>query len=238
MKRQFIFGTMLSAALAVGVAAQQPPAGTTPPGSPTTDSDRAAQSQTGQTMTLTGCLQAANAGAAGSPGAAGAPAGAAGASAAGQGRGGFILTNVSPAGSMATGATGPGAPTGNATPSTTGTATGTAGRSSASGAATASAASIYRLMGGESQNLQQYVGQRVEVTGTTGAGMGSASSPTAGGASSAGAATAGAPTTGAGTPAGTAGAPGTTASGSSQTRGQGQALRVTSVRPTGEQCNQ
>ena len=110
MKRQLIFGTMLSAALAVGVAAQQPPAsgtGSPAPGQPPSDRPSPA-------MTLTGCLQAAPGGAA-----AGAPAATPGATTASSG-GGFVLTDVKPAGSMASGATGPGA-------GTAGTATGTSG---------------------------------------------------------------------------------------------------------------
>ncbi len=199
MKRQLMFGTMLSAVLAVGVAAQQPPAsGAGPTGaSPQTPSDKPAQS-----MTVTGCLQAA------SEGAGGAAAGAAAEASPGtQARGGFVLTNVTPAGSMASGSTAPGAKTpGSATGTTGGGATGTAGTTAR-----------YRLTGGE--NLQQYVGQKVEVTGSIAGGSGSGSSSA--------------------TPApGAAGsAAGSATSGSS--RGQdGQALRVASVRPTGERCSQ
>ena len=185
MKRQLIFGTMLSATLAVGVAAQQPPAsGSTPPaGQP--PSDRASQS-----MTLTGCLKEAPGG-----GGATAPGGAtAGASQAG---GGFILTDAKPAGSMAGGATAPGA------------ATGTAGAGATGTTGSASAQSTYRLTGGD--NLKQYVGQKVELTGTAASGSSS------------------------GSPAGAPASPGAEkpASGS----GQGPALRVTTVRPTGDKCN-
>jgi hypothetical protein len=195
MKRQMMFGTMLSAALAVGVSAQQPPAGGSPGASPQPPSDRPAA----QSMTVTGCLQAASDSAGGAPAAAAEP----GAKAAG----GFVLTNVSPAGSMAGGSTAPGAKAPGATTGTTGAgATGTSGTS---------AASRYRLTGGESQNLQQYVGQKVEVTGSA-AGGASSASPSA---------TPGAP-----------GAPGASASGSS--RSQDQAFRVASVRPTGDKCNE
>jgi hypothetical protein len=190
MKRQLMFGTMLSAALAVGVAAQQPP----PAGAPTGASPQppGGDRPAAQSMTVTGCLEAASA-AGGAPAAAAEP-GAPGAKAAG----GFVLTNVT-AGSAAPGAKTPGAATG-----TTGAgATGTSG----------SAASRYRLTGGESQNLQQYVGQKVEVTGSIAGGAGSPSA---------------AP--------GAAGSPaGASASGSGR---QDQALRVSSVRPTGDKCNQ
>jgi hypothetical protein len=149
-------------------------------------------------MTVTGCLQAASAG-----GAAAATPDSPGAKAAG----GFVLTNVTPAGSMASGSTAPGA-------KTPGSATGTTG-AGATGTSGSSAASRYRLTGGESQNLEQYVGQKVEVTGSV-AGGSSSSTPSA---------APGAPPE-----------PGASASGSS--RQDGQALRVSSVRPTGEKCNQ
>jgi hypothetical protein len=102
---------------------------------------------------------------------------------------------------MAAGATSPGG-------ATAGTATGT------SGSAAGRTASSYRLTGGESQNLQQYVGQRVEVTGSV---AGSAGSSSSGGAS-------------------TAGTTGASAAGSMS--GSQAALRVVSVRPTGEKCSQ
>ena len=190
MKRQLIFGTMLSATLAVGVAAQQPPAtGSTPPaGQPPSDRPSASQS-----MTLTGCLKEAPGGGGGAAAPGGATAGAS------QARGGFILSDAKPAGSMAGGATSPGA------------ATGTSGAGATGTTGSASAQSTYRLTGGD--NLQQYVGQKVELTGTaaSGSSSGSPSSP-------------GAPASpGAEKPA----------SGS----GQGPALRVTTVRPTGDKCN-
>ena len=199
MKRQLMFGTMLSAVLAVGVAAQQPPAGGSTGASPQPPSDRPAQSA--QSMTVTGCLQAAS-DAGGAPAAAAEPA-APGAKAAG----GFVLTNVTPAGSMASGSTAPGAKTPGAATGTTGAgATGTTGSSTAS---------RYRLTGGESQNLQQYVGQKVEVTGSVAGGAGSPSSTTT-----------------------TPGAAGSPAGASASGRSQDQAFRVTSVRPTGDKCNQ
>ena len=186
MKRQLLFGTMLSATLAVGVAAQQPPAsGSTPPaGQP--PSDRASQS-----MTLTGCLKEAPGGAGGATAPGGATAGAS------QAGGGFILTDAKPAGSMAGGATAPGA------------ATGTSGAGATGTAGSASAQSTYRLTGGD--NLKQYVGQKVELTGTAA----SASSS--------------------GSPAGAPASPGAEKPASSS--GQGPALRVTTVRPTGDKCD-
>ena len=220
MKRQLIFGTMLSAALAVGVAAQEPttkspaqPPTTTqqpttqPPSEPTGTSGQtgartgADKTQSGQSMTLTGCLQSSSASSsAGASPTTGAGAPAAGSSSAA--RGGFILTDVKPAGSMAGNSTSPGGA------ATAGGATGTSGTAS-------TGASTYHLTGGESQNLQQYVGQKVEVTGSVAGGAGSPSSTTT-----------------------TPGAAGSPAGASASGRSQDQAFRVTSVRPTGDKCNQ
>ena len=197
MKRQLIFGTMLSAALAVGVAAQQaPPTGTASPApGAQPPSDRASQS-----LTLTGCLQASG-GAGGATAAPGAATASPGSQASG---GGFVLTDIKPAGSMASGSTGPGA-------GTAGTA-GTSGTGAPGASAGSASARSYRLTGGESQDLQKHVGQRVEVTGSVAA---SASGATAGS---------------------TTAAPGASATPSSSA--QGPSLRVASVRPTGEKCNQ
>lgn len=185
MKRQIIFGTMLSAALAVGVGAQQPPSAP-PAQTPSTPARESQQSDSAKTVTMTGCLQAASSSGGGAAAEPGAPA----AGAASQAKG-FILASASPAGAK-TGAE-PGAPAG---------APGAAG--------TSGTGSTYRLTGGADQNLEKYVGQRVEVTGTlSGRSMGSSSG-------------AGAPGAGAG------------ASGSSQS---GPALNVSSVRATGESCS-
>ena len=204
MKRQIIFGTVLSAALAVGVAAQQPPAGSAgerqQPAGQATDPAR--------TVTISGCLQASTstgAGAAATP-APGAPA------TPSQASSGFILTNASRTGTTA-----------EATP-TPGAATGSTERNPAGVGTTGMAASTYRLMGGEDKDLQQYVGQKVEVTGTlSGRGMGSGGAAGAGRPSPDEPPAPGAPAAGATTPAG---------------QPAGPALRVSSVRPTGERCSQ
>jgi hypothetical protein len=143
MKRQIFFGTMLSAALAVGVSAQQtPPSSASTPG----QSDR-----TAQTVTVTGCLQSGS-GASGSTASspagapAGAPAGQAGATSSSSGQ--YILANATTgSGSSATGTTG---------------ATPPAGASSSS----ASTGKSYKLVGGDSEDLKKYVNSKVEVTGT------------------------------------------------------------------------
>src|SRR6185436_13018936 len=154
MKRQMIFGTMLSAALAVGVAAQQPPASPgQPPSTPSTSSSQS-QSDSAKTVTMTGCLQAASGsgGGAAAPGGAGAGAGASSASKS------YILASASPAGAAGASKE-PGAPAG---------APGAAG--------TSGTGSTYRLTGGDDKDLEKNVGQRVEVTGRlSGRGMGSSS---------------------------------------------------------------
>jgi hypothetical protein len=174
MKRQIILGTMLSTVIAAGVAAQQPPASGDPASRPAQSSDSA------QTITVTGCLAAASAGASTAPGAASPSAG------------GFELKNAT-TGTMAKGSSPAGAP--GASPGATGT----------SGAA----GTTYKLVGGDSEDLQKNVGKKVEVTGSVAAR--GASSPSA------------SPT---GSPAGAA-------SGSASA----QSFQVKSIRATGDSCN-
>ena len=256
MKRQLVFGTILSATLAVGVAAQQTQGGAQSgqgQGGQTAGSSRQQDSRGGQTITVTGCVESADkmAGAAGSQ--TGAQAGQSGQrTQAGQQASGFILTNVSAsstAGGSTAGsrtgtsgtATGSTAGAGTSSPTTgTGTTAGTG--TSAAGRA---AATSYRLSGTESQNLQQYVGQRVEITGTVAGEMGG-STRSGTGATAEGSRTG----TGAGTSTDrdTGGRTGTGAAGSATastgaSSGQGQAgamstLRVTSVKPVSGNCAQ
>ena len=183
MKRQIIFGTLLSAALATGVAAQQPPASGDPGSRPGQSSDSA------QTITVSGCLAAAPGGASSTtPGAASPSAGPSG---------GFVL-NSATTGTMAKGSSPTGAP--GAAPGATGTSGSSAG-------------TTYRLVGGDSEDLQKNVGKKVEVTGSVAAR--GASRPSADAASPA--------------------APGSTASGSGMAA---QAFQVKSIRATGESCSQ
>jgi hypothetical protein len=254
MKRQFIFGTMLTAALTFGVSAQTPQSGgqsgpsqggqsqgSTGDRTQGSQSQERRQDQAQRQVTLIGCVQAGGTHMAGgaSPGGAGSTASSQGADA------GFMLTNVSPGGTMA----------GGASPQTG--STGAAGTSGAAGSATAGAgmagagAGSYRLTGG--QNLKQYVGQRVEVSGTLvteAGGSGAARTGSTAGGSTAGAggsAAAGGSgsATGAGSAAGAGSATG--AGGSAIGRGAGasgsasvQTLRVTSVKPAsgGGSCSQ
>jgi collagen type I alpha len=144
MKRQIIMGTMLSAVLATGVAAQQPPASGDPGARPAQSSDSA------QTITVTGCLAAASASPSTAPGAGSPSAGASG---------GFELKNAT-TGTMAKGSSPAGAP---------GAAPGATGTSGAAG-------TTYKLVGGDSEDLQKNVGKKVEVTGSVAA-RGSSSAP-------------------------------------------------------------
>ena len=99
MKRQFLFGTVLAAAMAVGVGAQTPqtppPSQTpTPTQAPTSSMDRS--SGMGKSVTLTGCVEKA-----GSSSSAAGTAGTTGASASQ-----FVLKNVAAGGSSASSTTG------------------------------------------------------------------------------------------------------------------------------------
>ena len=99
MKRQFLFGTVLAAAMAVGVGAQAPqtppPSQTpTPTQAPTSSMDRS--SGMGKSVTLTGCVAKA-----GSSSSAAGTAGTTGASASQ-----FVLKNVAAGGSSASSTTG------------------------------------------------------------------------------------------------------------------------------------
>ena len=249
MKRQVIFGTMLSASLAVGLGAQQPQAGQ-PTGASGSPSQNAAHD--GQTVTVTGCLQpGAQTGAkpGGSPTGAETPAAAQRA----QGDGGYILTSVAAAGSM-TGASGSSA--GAVASGTSGSASGGASTPGGSGFSAGSGRpSNYRLVGGDNQNLQQYVGQRVEVTGTVMGRQGPAGSGsnTGTGTSSPSGTATGSPggsATGAGAASGTgsntsatagSSSSGTTPSTGAQSQGgTSPSLRVTSIRPAtaGGNCSQ
>jgi hypothetical protein len=168
MKRQFFFGTMFSAALAVGAAAQT---GSTPPSQSARQNDQ-------QSVTVSGCLMsAADAAQAGRTGTAGTGSGT-GTSATGSGTTGSQSgrTGASSSGQfvLMTSSTGTSAATGTGT-GTTGSAT-----SGTSGAAS-QAHKGYRLAGGEQQDLRQYVNNRVEVTGTLQGGASAAGSATASG---------------------------------------------------------
>jgi len=155
MKRQFVFGTVMAAALTVGLGAQTPPPQSTPPTpSPSTygASQDHARPERGQAITLTGCLQSSDAaGATGTSGAAGT------APKAGASSDKFVLTEAT-----------------NSTDKATGTA----------GAATSPTIPTKLNLiasGGGSASWSKYLNHKVEVKGTLGAeskSSGAATTPT------------------------------------------------------------
>jgi hypothetical protein len=251
MKQQVIFGTLLSASMAVALSAQQPQGGQPAGASGSQNQSAAAE---GQTVTLTGCIQPAGQMAGGTPGSSATGAG----TGAAQRSQGYILkigsgSTTGASGSSASGTTSGTAGTGTgATGTRTGSSTGGSGSSAAS-----SQSSSYQLVGGDDQKLQQYVGQRVEVTGTLSgrqgvggsapkAGTGASGQSGATGGSTGGSSTGAGSATGAAPPAtgGASSATGSTGGTMSSTAAQGQgmspSLRVTSVRPApgGGSCSQ
>ena len=128
MKRQLIFGTMLSAALAVGVAAQQPPASGTGRRPRQTPSERPQSSAVDDLDRLSAggdrlrWRRGRRRRAPGSNGTAGAS----------RPGGGFVLTDVKPAGSMAGGSTAPWRGNPGSATGTTGTGAARAGGASGS----------------------------------------------------------------------------------------------------------
>jgi hypothetical protein len=183
MKRNLLFGTVLSAALAAGVAAQ---GGSTATG----QSSSKTQDQQNQ-VTVTGCLQNADMAGAGAAGTAGSTSGSAGTSgAAGQstasGGAQFMLTNATMAKTSASGTSG----TATSGTGTSGTASGT----STSGTSGAAGANRFLLVGGNQQNLKQYLNSQVEVQGRLDQSKGAAgagSTATGTGSTTSGSATAG-----------------------------------------------
>jgi hypothetical protein len=170
MKRNILFGSVLAAALSVGLGAQAPTGApqdpAAPPSSPRPSPSAQAPSQkddsSSKTITVTGCLQADSASATGTSGAGapGAPAGGAPAGGASSSKSeSFILANASE-GSGA-GAAG-------------GAAAGTAG------SASKSSASQYKLMGGNKGDLTKYVNSKVEIKGKLDSAGGAMSSSSSG----------------------------------------------------------
>jgi hypothetical protein len=177
MKRNIFFGTLFSAALAVGVAAQ---------GTATGSQQSSAQNQRNQQVTVTGCLKTADS--------AGATAGTTGTGTAGSqagstARGGaqFMLTDakITSRGS------------GAATSGTSGTGTGTGAAGAGASATGASENNRFLLTGGDQQDLKKYLNSEVEIRGTlqgsnrSGAGTGAAAGTGTGTGTGTGAATSG-----------------------------------------------
>ena len=175
MKRNILFGSVLAAALSVGLGAQAPSGApqdpTAPPSSPRPSPSAQAPSQkddsSSKTITVTGCLQADSASATGTSGAGapGAPAGGAPAGGASSSKSeSFILANASEgSGAGAAGAAG-----------AAGGAAGTAG------SASKSSASQYKLTGGNKGDLTKYVNSKVEIKGKLDSAGGAMSSSSSG----------------------------------------------------------
>ena len=165
MKRNILFGSVLAAALSVGLGAQAPTGApqdpAAPPSSPrpapSAQAPSAKDDSSSKTVTVTGCLQADSAAATGtSVTAAPAGGGAAGGGAASSSKSeSFILANASE---------GSGA----------GAAAGTAG------SASKSSASQYKLMGGNKSDLTKYVNSKVEIKGKLDSAGGAMSSSSSG----------------------------------------------------------
>lgn len=269
--------TCLLAMLSIGVTAYAQTTGQTPTQPPSqAGSQRMEQprqpgdrTQTDQQMTLVGCVQReaeyrqANEGGRG------------GAMGTGLGVGNeFVLTNASnaPASGSQTAMSGTTSPTGSTTAGTSGTATttGTGTTGSATGTTTgtpttpshtehsgmsvSAGGQAYALTGDREKELEQYVGQRVEIVGQVAAGAsgagrsgasasgtGSATGTTSG--TTATGTTSGTATTGttSGTASGTA-TTGTTSGGTQASASAGQSfgdlkeLRIVSFRPVGGSC--
>jgi hypothetical protein len=163
MKRNILFGSVLAAALSVGLAAQSPTGApqdpAAPPSSPRPSPSAQAPSakdDSSKTITVTGCLQADTASPTGTTGAA-APAGggAAAGGAASSKSESFILANAS----MGSGAA-------------AGGAAGTTGSSSS--------ASQYKLTGGSKSDLTKFVNSKVEIKGKLDSASGAMSSSSSG----------------------------------------------------------
>src|SRR5689334_11503208 len=156
MSRQFLFGTVIAAAMAVGVGAQSTSPQSTSPQtpSPTTSSSQSDRqsSMSGKTVTVTGCLQKGDqSSTTGTTGTTASP------SSTTSSTGDFVLNNVSMGGSDTAA---------SSTPGTTGTA---------------SSSSAWRnglkLSASASDDLSKYVNRKVEVSGTIDSSGSSMSSP-------------------------------------------------------------
>lgn len=207
MKRNLLFGTVFSAALAVGVAAQGGSTGTTSGG------QTGMQNQQNQ-VTVTGCLQNADmaGGTAGTSGSGTSGSTTSGSQTSASSSAQFMLTNAKMA---KTGASASGT-------SSSGTS-GTSGTTSAtSGTSGATSSNRFLLVGGTQQNLKQYLNSEVEVRGRLDQEKGGMSS---------GSASSGTTSSGTGSAAGSA-----TGQSTSSQQSDAQKLHVTSVRQIASTC--
>ena len=183
MRRQFVFGTVMAAALTVGLGAQSStpqsskPYGGTSQGTTQEKSTGMHETERGHMVTLVGCLQSGDQSTSGTAGTStGATAGGAGSTAPGG------TTSSSSRSTSNRGAMGGQFVLTDATESSTGktgaAATGTSGATAGS-SAMANIPSRLQLMasGNSSANWSRYLNHRVEVTGTLSDTMGGTSSP-------------------------------------------------------------
>ena len=173
MKRNLIFGTVFAAAMAVGAAAQTPGSqtpssqtpSTQPPSSQMPSSSQRQSEKSGQTITVTGCLQSAEGGSVGTTGT-GAPGAAPSARASADT---YILADATMGSAPSTpGAAGEKAP-------------GAAGTTGAPGAS--AAGTTYRLVGGDKSDLKKYANSQVEIRGRLDSSGGAAAGGAMGGTS-------------------------------------------------------
>ncbi len=203
MKRNILFGSVLAAALSVGVAAQS---GSTSPQS----SNPAAQARTEQMLTVTGCLQPADA-----PSAIGTSGSATtSASADASKADDFILRKANVSSSM-TGSSSARSTTGSSQSESSSATRGT------SGSTMGTPTTEYQLSGGEKDQLRRYANSKVEIRGhiDTHANAGSA------------------PQTHAGVDKGTTGSTMSGGNRMPQTNAASETLRIESIRQIAAGCN-
>jgi hypothetical protein len=211
MKRTILFGTIFSAALAIGASAQT--------GS---DPQSGSAQRQNQQVTVTGCLKSSDATASGAAGSTAGGTGttgsattggtSAGSSAGTSARGGYMLTNAKMGSGASTSGTSGSGSTGAGGTGTTGSA------ASGTYAGTAGAMKTFKLEGGSQSDLSKYANSQVEVRGTVDhSGMASSGSSATG--------------------AGSTGAAGSTAGSARSGSGDTPTLRVNSVRQVAATCS-
>jgi hypothetical protein len=209
MKRQFVFGTVMAAALTVGLGAQTPtpqdPQSSKPSSSSSSQEKRGSDTARGQMVTVTGCFQSGDTSATGATGTAGTTAKSSGASSAA-----FKLTDVTQSPADKSGAAG---------------TAGTAGM--------ASIPTTLDLMasGSSSANWSKYLNHKVEVKGTLENAAGAGASATSPSSTSPSSTTP--PSTN--PPSSTANPAGTPSS--TMSAGAGATLHVTSIKEVSASCS-
>lgn len=156
MRRNILFGSVLAAALSVGVAAQS---GSTSPQNPSAT----AESRSEQMLTVTGCLQASD-----EPSATGTSGSATARTADASDADHFILKNVEPASSSSMASSGSASREGSSARSTTGSAqseASSATRGTSGSSTMGTPTTQYQLAGGDKDQLRRYANSKVEIQG-------------------------------------------------------------------------